>query len=332
MSMKPNQPSVRGAVFRPVNVERSVLPCRARASARAGYQVYRGKNGFEAAIPEHIVERLSRWCEKLAPLEAYGLLVGRAFKDKLGLHVVVLGIVPDPDAKAERFFIETTPTSEFRTRMSAAQFFPDCIVLGWVHSHPRIGAQYSGVDRENQATWKAPFSLGVVVDAWDPVPLGVYRGPESELLTQVEIQERTGVPDANVTEAPCDVDATEHDAPGTHDAGAQAVVTRETPAVSPADLAGAAVEESVIASTRQGCCSHGATLSLLVYVVIVLTAIFGAIALCRTHSLDDRVTRLEAAAARDQEVVDEVTVLLLKSALPPEEPNVCNEPNQSHAP
>jgi proteasome lid subunit RPN8/RPN11 len=39
------------------------------------------------------------------------------------------------------------------------------IVVGWYHSHPNLGAFFSGTDRQNQAAvFYHPYSLGLVVD------------------------------------------------------------------------------------------------------------------------------------------------------------------------
>ena len=39
------------------------------------------------------------------------------------------------------------------------------IVVGWYHSHPNLGAFFSGIDRQNQAAvFHHPYSLGLVID------------------------------------------------------------------------------------------------------------------------------------------------------------------------
>lgn len=173
-----------------------------RQSARSGYRVYRGRDGFEAAIPEHLVERLPLWGKQAAPNECYALLVGRVFEDERGRHVVILGAVPDPDAEAEHSFVRTTPESEWKTRFAARQLYPDCIIIGWLHSHIRYGILYSGVDRQNQATWIEPHSIGIVVDPWHPDLLSVYRGPGAERLTLVADTAPCAPATVPVTKAP----------------------------------------------------------------------------------------------------------------------------------
>ncbi len=153
-----------------------------RHSARTGYVLYGGATGFEVAIPESVVERTIVLGKQAAPREWYGLLVGRVYLDDVGHHVVILGVVPDPEADAQRGFVRTSFGSEMRTRMAARLLYPDCIPVGWVHGHIRYGARYSSTDFKNQSTWTQPHSIGIVVDPFSEPRLGVYRGPEGEML------------------------------------------------------------------------------------------------------------------------------------------------------
>ncbi|MDQ7823355.1 MAG: Mov34/MPN/PAD-1 family protein [Candidatus Eremiobacteraeota bacterium] len=56
------------------------------------------------------------------------------------------------------------------------------IIIGWYHSHPNLGAFFSGTDRATQrAFFNHPYSLGVVID---PVRFEVrsFIGPHCESL------------------------------------------------------------------------------------------------------------------------------------------------------
>lgn len=185
MSAAPQVDPSRDDSFRPLGVLAEPLASLARTS-RPGYRVFRGRDGFEAAIPALVVERLVAFARAAAPREWYGLLVGRLCEDEGGRHVLVLGVVPDAGARAEAALVETTHASEGETRALARRLYPDGVILGWCHSHIRYGARYSSTDRANQASWQQAHSLGVVVDPWDPHLLGVYRGPDAELLAPVE--------------------------------------------------------------------------------------------------------------------------------------------------
>ncbi len=46
--------------------------------------------------------------------------------------------------------------------------YPKPVVVGWYHSHPGIGAFFSGTDRQTQAAFfRNPYSLGWVIDPSD---------------------------------------------------------------------------------------------------------------------------------------------------------------------
>ncbi|MBI5511418.1 MAG: Mov34/MPN/PAD-1 family protein [Deltaproteobacteria bacterium] len=160
---------------------------RDRSRARAGWRIFRGGDGFEAAIAEDVAERLLALSRAAEPNEWYGLLVGRVHDDAEGRHVVVVGVLIDADARTSPGAAATTPESELATRQLAARLFPDAVIVGWTHGHVRCGARYSPVDLQNQRTWRQPHALGIVCDPWDTVegPFGVYRGPQSERLTPV---------------------------------------------------------------------------------------------------------------------------------------------------
>ena len=194
------------STFRPLGVVEERVCRKDRARARTGYVVYKGTTGFEVAIPETVLERIRLFGEKAAPKEWYGILVGRLYDDAAGRHVVVVGAVPDPDADASPGFVRTCFDSELRTRTSASLLYPDGVPVGWVHGHVRFGARYSPTDFRNQATWTQPHSVGIVVDPFTEPGLGVYRGPEGELLELARPEPPAAVAptaDAAVPAGPC---------------------------------------------------------------------------------------------------------------------------------
>lgn len=175
--------------FKMIGVTEERCDAADRDQARSGYRLFAGRDGFEVAVAEHVIERALRWGRAAAPNEWYGLIVGRVGDDSRGRHVVVLGIVPDSDARATPGFVETSHASEFATRELSRRLYPDGVIVGWTHGHHRVGARYSTQDRRNQATWTQPHSLGIVFDPWDPKELAVYRGPTSEELRRVMVRE-----------------------------------------------------------------------------------------------------------------------------------------------
>jgi len=173
-------------LFRPLGTAAERVSAVPPSEARSGYLLYRGADGFEAAVPVSLVERCVAMGRKADPNEWYGLLVGKLCEHRGRRHVVVFGVVPDAEAEGRPSSVRTTQDSEFRTRSLARLLYPDGIVLGWAHGHLRHGIRFSLVDKANQRTWTQAHSLGIVVDPWHPARLSVYRGPDSELLTLVE--------------------------------------------------------------------------------------------------------------------------------------------------
>jgi proteasome lid subunit RPN8/RPN11 len=240
-----------------------------RSAARAHVRVFRSSDGFEAAFRESVVERCREFARNAAPNEWYGVLLGRLCKDDGGRHVVVEGIVPDPDCLAGPGYFETTPESELRTRMTSDALFPDCVLLGWVHSHPHGCIRFSNVDLQNQAQWSSPDSLGVVIDPFGAADIGVYRGPQSELLEQVE----------DIVDA----------AARAQSATAPHVRASTQPATASQDENHPAETASAKLLSRIG-------ISVLV-AVCLFAALSGGLALRRTATLSSRVRSVEADVA-----------------------------------
>ena len=167
------------SLFRRLSVEDEPVQVVARSVA-AQVRTCRAADGFEVLIPLELIDRLVHFGQGAAPNEWYGLLVGRLCEDDQGSYARIMGAVPDVGAETGPAYIRTTADTEFRTRLAAQTVFPDAVVLGWVHTHPRMRARFSRVDRDNQLTWTMPHSLGLVFDPWDPDDLAVYHGPDSE--------------------------------------------------------------------------------------------------------------------------------------------------------
>lgn len=182
----------RAPTFRPLPIIEEpdrVLP---RAEALGRGWVFEARDGFQALMAEALVRRLETWAKAAAPKEWFGLAIVQRCRDDRGNYALVLGVVPDTDARTAPASVTTTAESEFRTRHSARILYPDGVPGGWAHSHPGYGVAFSQQDRRNQATWTEPDSLGIVVDPWAEATVGVYRGPRSERLRLVTATSSVG--------------------------------------------------------------------------------------------------------------------------------------------
>jgi proteasome lid subunit RPN8/RPN11 len=156
-----------------------------RAAVMDRYLVFTSASDFSAYLPNSLVDRAMAMADAASPREFIGLCAGNVFSDDEGCYSVLTGIVPDTAAVASPGSVHTTTDSEYSTRKLLSVLYPDCIPLGWCHSHLGIGAFFSGIDKENQTTWKKPYHLGIVID---PIrhELAVFRGPEAEKLSRAD--------------------------------------------------------------------------------------------------------------------------------------------------
>ena len=118
-----------------------------------------------------------------SPLERGGLLLGEplvnAPGDGVPAVVVLRTAVPGLDDDATEYSLRLAAGVWDAARGALA---PGEFVVGWFHSHPDIGAFFSGTDRRTQAGFfHHPFSVGWVIDpvrreqAW-------FVGPRSREL------------------------------------------------------------------------------------------------------------------------------------------------------
>ena len=118
-----------------------------------------------------------------SPLERGGLLLGEplvhAPGDAVPAVVFVRTAVPGLDDDATEYSLRLAAGVWDAARVA---LLPGEVVVGWFHSHPDIGAFFSGTDRRTQAGFfQHPFSVGWVIDpvrreqAW-------FVGPRSHEL------------------------------------------------------------------------------------------------------------------------------------------------------
>jgi hypothetical protein len=117
--------------------------------------------------------------------ELGGILIGRAFSSDnrlgriYGKHVILLEDFV-PSEKFESTGVSLAMGTEVWNRVS--ERLGDRMVIGWYHSHPNLGAFFSGTDRRTQRHFfREAYSVGLVIDpirneeAW-------FIGPEATPL------------------------------------------------------------------------------------------------------------------------------------------------------
>ena len=119
--------------------------------------------------------------------ELGGLLIGRAYLGGSDIPqswaplITIDRFVPSDTCRTTS--VSLAMDTEVWDRARAALAAEDGMVVGWYHSHPNLGAFFSGTDRAtHHAFFNQPYSVGLVVDpirdeeAWfvgpDSTPLG----------------------------------------------------------------------------------------------------------------------------------------------------------------
>ncbi len=127
--------------------------------------------------------------------ELGGLLIGDAF--------VQAGSAGGGDAIAVVRVLEALPGDDYASTAVSLQLGASVwskaherlrdgrLVVGWYHSHPHLGAFFSGTDRRTQRAFFAhPYSVGWVIDPYSSDPAAIercYVGAESFELSPTAI-------------------------------------------------------------------------------------------------------------------------------------------------
>lgn len=139
----------------------------------------------QSRVLGEILEHLS-----LSRLEQGGLLVGRVFERRSvdpagGWLVAIEASVRAPVAAGTSVSLEMGAEVWEAARTGAAQYGS---VVGWYHSHPDLGAFFSGTDRRTQKSFfREQHCVGLVVDpvrkeeCW-------FVGPDSRELARSSIR------------------------------------------------------------------------------------------------------------------------------------------------
>ena len=114
------------------------------------------RNSSRNDIDNHLRQR---------PTELGGLLLGYVYVDKRGENmraIEVVRSVPSHPLKSTAVSLEFSPEV---WSLANKLLEDDMRVVGWYHSHPNLGAFFSGTDKYTQKNiFGHPFSLGLVID------------------------------------------------------------------------------------------------------------------------------------------------------------------------
>lgn len=142
------------------------------ANRAAGVRIYCAQDAHKTMLRHGLSDRR----------EVGGLLVGcvALTEDAAAPLVVVTRAVPGDERRNSAVFVELG--SAVWRQADAAMQAGECVV-GWYHTHPNLGAFFSGTDRRTQAAFfPHPYSLGWVIDP--------YRGEQKLYIGAASIPYR----------------------------------------------------------------------------------------------------------------------------------------------
>ena len=100
--------------------------------------------------------------------EVCGVLVGEVGEDNVGLHVSIEAIIRGEAAKAGGAHVTYTHETWEQIHAQMEESFPKLQIVGWYHSHPGFGVEFSDMDRFIQENFfSGPAQIAFVSD-----PLG----------------------------------------------------------------------------------------------------------------------------------------------------------------
>lgn len=115
--------------------------------------------------------------------EVGGLLLGRVWEHHLPTHNSSGPLVVLVDAVPSEVYRNSSVSLEMGTEIWGRineRVSDHLIVVGWYHSHPNLGAYFSGTDRRTQrAFFSHPYSVGWVIDPFRHEEK-VFVGEDSE--------------------------------------------------------------------------------------------------------------------------------------------------------
>jgi proteasome lid subunit RPN8/RPN11 len=122
-----------------------------------------------------------------APDEAYGLLMGRVYADKIGIFTIISRAIYANEYEKSSNHIQLSHEEVEKLYSLARRTHPVGDIIGWTHSHDCL-SEYSDVDYREQQTWDESYHVGIltfmdnVAEPKNSPWCVAYRGPEAGIL------------------------------------------------------------------------------------------------------------------------------------------------------
>ena len=181
----PSDPSPPGG-FRPRSLTRPAELFRDRPGRGEPYFEFANPEGFACFVRLRALRQMAAYGRAAGDRESIGRLGGRHCHDGRGPYVLVESATLTRNAHGTAGSIVADIAAQQTTK---ADFERQCRALdavGWWHTHlPDVGLFFSETDRQNQATWADPNSIGIVLHpGLEREGLKVFRGPNAEELAR----------------------------------------------------------------------------------------------------------------------------------------------------
>ncbi len=127
-------------------------------------EVGRAASRNEALIGEDVLQEIGRAAQKADPKETIGILAGYRVRDPAGNISVVRASFSD-EHQSTRTTVDLSLSQRSRLLHGMKKAYPDCIEVGWWHSHPGFTAFLSPTDQDNaRRNYSEWFHLSIVYD------------------------------------------------------------------------------------------------------------------------------------------------------------------------
>ncbi|MGI9253066.1 MAG: Mov34/MPN/PAD-1 family protein [Thermomicrobiales bacterium] len=127
-------------------------------------------------------------------VEVGGMLLGDVYEDGRGrIALDIRHAIPALGALQEPTYFKLTTEAWDHICTVRDTIDRDMLIVGWYHSHPGLGAFYSGTDRASQkAFYNEPWNIGLVYDPQRD-DLALFLGGDSRRLGEEHLQPFTAV-------------------------------------------------------------------------------------------------------------------------------------------
>lgn len=148
------------------------------------------KDKFTVYLTQEAVIDLHVGTFQQTPSEAFGLLMGRAYKDEVGIFTVIERVYYARKLDTSPGHVQLSDLEIRELRLQATRKHPALDFVGWTHSHGEVSS-YSDVDYQEQQTWDESYHVGIltfmdgVMGTRGPWAI-LYRGPSAQMLPFVK--------------------------------------------------------------------------------------------------------------------------------------------------